>query len=197
MKLILKLSDMKRKANISLPKGKEAKNIQFKVEDGKIEVIYDLEDKFEPKDGDFLMGELTEAVIIYKSTNIDGGVVSYTGGTLVKNTHISLRTDCGWGYTESYRYATEEEKSAFLERLETELSKRWNPETKQLEDIRWKPKESESYFFVNSYGGISKTIRNTACDSFIIGIGNAFKTEEAAKPYADQIKEIFKNSKAE
>ena len=45
---------MEKKVNIRLPKGKEAKNVQFNVVDGKIEVCYDLEDKFEPKDGDFL-----------------------------------------------------------------------------------------------------------------------------------------------
>lgn len=189
---------MGKKVNISLPKGKEAKNIQFKVEDGKIEVIYDLEDKFEPKDGDFLMGELTEAVIIYKSTDIDGGVVSYAGGTLVKNTHISLRTDCGWGYTDSYRYATEEEKSAFIERLEKELHKRWNPETKQLEDIRWRAKVDEGYYFINDQLEISRTNDGKyTIDEKRHQAGNYFFNPGAAQKVIVQIKDIFKNSKSE
>lgn len=283
---------MNKTYKYTLPKGMEVKKTNVRVENGQILVDVELKERFEPKDGDFLMGELTEAVIIYKSTNIDGGVVSYTGGTLVKNTHISLRTDCGWGYTESYRYATEEEKSAFLERLEKELhkrwnkdkkclediyvpkfgdivridhpdtyeykrqyvisifpnkevpnnyindffdicsvnmdgglslishssynygfvspaseqekqelfdklaevGKRWNPDTKQLEDILWKPKENEYYFYVESWGAIYRTCCISSIDRYRIEIGNAFETEEAAKPYADQIKEIFKNS---
>ena len=282
---------MERKVNISLPKGKEAKNVQFKVEDGKIEVIYDLYDIFNPKDGDFVT-DFDGDVFIVKNTDEDGMCCCYVGYNKIAGFQFNMNN-----WTRPKRYSTLQEKKAFLERLEkecgktwnaknkclediyvpkfgdivrvenpsiafkrnyticiypnkneqynqcyiedffdianidmsgrlcfscgntpvgrlnivrasesekqelfdklAEVGKRWNPDTKQLEDIRWKPKEWESYFFVNSYGGISKTIRNTACDSFIIGIGNAFKTEEAAKPYADQMKEIFKNLKAE
>lgn len=285
---------MNKTYKYTLPKGMEVEKTNVRVENGQILVDVELKEKFDPKDGDFLMGELTEAVIIYKSTNIDGGVVSYTGGTLVKNTHISLRTDCGWGYTESYRYATEEEKSAFLERLEKELhkrwnpdkkcledvyvpkfgdivkvvaprkaernymicifpdkeipkeqtnnfydianvarnlslsnscgfvldqtivpasesekqelfdklaevGKRWNPDTKQLEDIRWKPKEGEMYYFIDPVIGILYTTFLNRCsiDRKRIETNNCFKTKEATQRVEDQIKEIFKNSKAE
>lgn len=290
---------MNRTYKYTLPKGMEVEKTNVRVENGQILVDVELKEKFEPKDGDFLMGELTEAVIIYKSTNIDGGVVSYTGGTLVKNTHISLRTDCGWGYTESYRYATEEEKSAFLERLEKELhkrwnpdkkclediyvpkfgdivrvenpsivferdyticiypnkneqynqcyiedffdianidmsgrlcfscgnapvgrlnivrasesekqelfdklaevGKRWNPDTKQFENIRWKPKEGETYYFVDTVLSIVRTefTNMISTDRIRVEANNCFKTKEATQIVAEQLKDIFKNSKAE
>lgn len=192
---------MNKTYKYTLPKGMEVEKTNVRVENGQILVDVELKETFEPKDGDFIYykSSYSYAIFICKDDAMDKKILGcYAALQLVVDTE-PLWNLSSEKYAEKRmcRFATPEEKSAFIERLETELSKRWNPETKQLEDIRWEPKEGESYFFVNSYGGISNTIRNTACDSFIVGIGNAFKTEEAAKPYADQIKEIFKNSKTE
>ena len=92
--------------------------------------------------------------------------------------------------------ASESEKQELFDKL-AEVGKRWNPETKELEDIRWKPKARECYFYADYDGKVKKAINVTVCDAFRISMNNCFKTEEAAKPYAEQIKEIFKNSKAE
>ena len=48
---------MEKKVNIKLHKGKEAKNITGKMLDGKLQICYDLQDIFEPKDGDFIYRE--------------------------------------------------------------------------------------------------------------------------------------------
>lgn len=47
---------MRKKCNIRIPKGKEVKNVKTNIVNGNIEVSYDLEDVFEPKDGDFVTG---------------------------------------------------------------------------------------------------------------------------------------------
>lgn len=373
---------MEKKSIIRLPKGKVAKNVQYNCVDGSIEVSYEVEDKFQPKDGDFVVSK-DGKTFIFNGKSTDNMYGAYCGvnsfDEIIKDVHTSIWTykdgcrpatfieahnflsrleeECGkaWdsknkklvdvikpnpgdflisknkgififlnkkdglycgvyevkdtegnhnGYTTSVkiasmlelRYATEEEKKEFLDFIRMEFSKewneeklcfedvyvpkfgdivkvideprykrdymiciypkreepwngryiqgffnianldlegrlsfecgnkndgnlhiipasesekqelfdklkkvgkRWNPETKKIEDIRWDPKQNEYYFYINPYGEISKTIYNTVIDSYIIGIGNAFKTEEDAKPYADKIKEIFKNSKPE
>lgn len=93
---------------------------------------------------------------------------------------------------------TPEEKADSLERLEKECHKRWNAETKQIEDIRWIPNINEFYYYVDSCMRIGKVYNaQSVLEKEMIEKGNCFKTKEAAQKVADQIKEIFKNSKAE
>lgn len=184
---------MEKTHNISLPKGKKATNVKTKIVDGNIEVSYDLEDVFEPKDGDFV-------------TDFDGDVF------IVKDTNDYDIRDCYVGYSKltgfkfdivswarPKRYSTMQEKQSFLERLEKECKQRWNPETKQLEDIRWIPYHNQEYWYINEdFVPIWDKFSNKNTDHISrIKSNNCFKTEEAAQKVADQIKEIFKNSKAE
>lgn len=93
--------------------------------------------------------------------------------------------------------ASESEKKELFDKL-AEVGKRWNPETKQLEDIRWRADKDCTYYYVDDRGNVlgCNDTRGCASDSRY-SCGNYFKTREAARPYADQIKEIFKKSKAE
>lgn len=187
---------MKKKADIFLPKGKEAKNVEFKLVDGKIEVSYDVEDIFNPKDGDFLATK-SGRVFIYNGRNTVVQYGAYCGIDILNEIIVLNYFSSRWTNKEGCRYATEQEKSAFLERLEKECKQHWNPETKQIEDIRWTPKDDEIYYYVESWGDIGCSRKQPIIDEIRIVINNCFKTEEAAKKVADQIKEIFKNSKAE
>lgn len=94
--------------------------------------------------------------------------------------------------------ASESEKQELFDKL-AEVGKRWNEETKQLEDIRWRAKEGCQYWFVSTISAdISIKLEcNVPFDDERYNSGNYFKTKEAAQKVADQIKEIFKNSKAE
>lgn len=187
---------MRKKYNIRIPKGKEVKNIKTDIVNGNIKVSFDLEDVFEPKDMDFLATK-DGRVFIYNGRNTVVQYGAYCGIDIYNKIILLNSFSCGWTGKEGCRLATEQEKQSFLYRLRKECGKRWNEETKQIEDIRWEPKEGDTYFYINNCGEICKTIYNTVFDSYIVGIGNAFKTEEAAKPYADKMKDIFKNSRAE
>lgn len=281
---------MRKKLLIDLPKRKEAKNVSYKVIDGKLEVSYDLEDKFEPKDGDFLCAE--NYVFIYNGIQSKDSFGAYIG--VLKNGEIDIPiSKDSWAKKEVCRYATQEEKEAFLARLENsgkvkwnikkkrlediyvpkfgdivkvtfndincfkrnymiciypdkpnipdddffdiafidmmgnytdsekgsnrdaiitrasieaekelfdklaEAGKKWNPDTKQLENIRWKPKDDEIYYYVESWGDVGCSRKQPIIDELRIVMNNCYKTEDAARKVADQIKEIFKNSKAE
>lgn len=104
-----------------------------------------------------------------------------------------------WTYIKGCRYATPEEKADFLARLEKECGKRWNEETKQLEDIRWRAKRLGRYFYVNAsmIDVCSTDDARDVASELRYKNNNYFRTLEAAQKVADQIKEIFKNSKAE
>lgn len=94
--------------------------------------------------------------------------------------------------------ASEEEKQRLFDKLR-EDNKKWNPKTMQLEDIRWKPKDGEIYWFINEGGCITRTsfAKISSYDILRVTNNNCFKTEEAAVKVANQIGEIFKTSKAE
>lgn len=97
------------------------------------------------------------------------------------------------------RFATRDEVKKFLTDLEKEYHKRWNEETKQLEDIRWRANQLGYYFYVNTS---TFNVRGTydardVASELRYKNSNYFSTPEAAQKVADQIKEIFKNSKAE
>lgn len=283
---------MEKKVNIRLPKGKEAKNVQFNVVDGKIEVSYNLEDKFEPKDGDFLCAY--NDVFIYNGKQTEESFGAYVG-TLRSGKIEEALTENSWSEKEVCRYATEQEKVEFLAKMEkqlhkkwnadkkclediyvpklgdivkvcsdneypamrnymicifpnkaipsksdtsffnianlgrtgnvcyncayfhtfnivpateaekqelfnklAEVCKRWNPETKQIEDIRWRAKEGENYWYIHETAVLKETERETNINNDLRYMrNNYFRTPKAAQKVAEQIKEIFKNSKAE
>lgn len=130
---------MKKIYRNRLPKDKEVKNTNVRVENGEVVVEVELKDKFEPKDGDFLA--IDGGIFIYNpnSEAIHIGLNGYYAGMCSsKNIYIYKNgEDDGFGsiYNEGLRYATPEEKSAFLERLEKVYGKKWNAEKKCLEDI--------------------------------------------------------------
>lgn len=95
-------------------------------------------------------------------------------------------------------FATEEEKQELFNKLK-EAGKRWNPDTKQLEDLRWKPKDGDMYYFVDLDCSIAYTrfSNSSLIDSKRVEANNCFKVEENAQKVADQMEKLFKNSKAE
>lgn len=193
---------MKKTYKLTLPKDKEVAKQSVRIEDGNILVDVELKDKFEPKDGDFIYIEssVSYSVFIYKQYTPDNK--NHMGCYAARQVGFG---EVYWNFNEenyapknrACRFATPKEKADLLECLEKERHKRWNPETKKLEDIRWSPEIWKSYFFINDVFNVLSTNNVTYFDSLRIRLGNCFRTEEAAQKVADQIKEIFKNSKGE
>lgn len=186
---------MEKTYKFTLPQNKEVTKTNVRVEDGKVIVDVEFKEEFKPKDGDFVIDDYGDVFIYNKklSTRFSGGC--YVG----YNSKWNELVFGVWNHSYVERLATPEEKSAFLARLEKECGKRWNPETKQLEDIRWRAKEGCQYWFVSTIStDISIKLEcNAPFDDERYNSGNYFKTNEAAKKVDDQIKDIFKNSKAE
>lgn len=97
-----------------------------------------------------------------------------------------------------FRPATEEEKKMFHDALK-EKGLRWNMEEKKVEKLpRWRAGKFSNYHFVFSDGTVKEDMEMMDKNDIArYNLGNYFKTFEAAECVAKQIREIFKNSKAE
>lgn len=199
---------MEKVVKIALPKGKETTDVKVRVSEEELIVTYNLEEKFSPKDGDFLFDKEYKRVFIHSgrtSMDITGDI--RLGSYIGENAHkfiikadLSPRIIWGWVKAKNCRYATEQEKADFLERPKKECNLVWNKKTKKLETIRWRANRTEVYHYVSISPEIRvATLHDIRCtfDDSLYDSGNYFRTPEAAKKVADQIKEILKNSKAE
>lgn len=188
---------MKKKYRNRLPKGAKVQGYIAHIENGEIIVEVELKDKFLPKNGDFCISD-TGMIFIFKSMEDLCNVSSYAG----TNNYDRISERCIYSISNG-RYATPKEKADFLERLETEKHLRWNSETKELEPTRWRAKFGENYFVVtnskerNSFIVKEKRECSSCFDEENCQLNNYFRTPEAAQKVADQIINIFKNSKAE
>lgn len=89
------------------------------------------EQKRYPKDGDILANEI--CVVIYAGTTESGAIISYTGLGYTSY-HLTTEKKTGWGDTDDFRPATDEEKQQLFDAL-AKNGKRWNAEKKVVEDI--------------------------------------------------------------
>lgn len=185
---------MEKTYKFILPQNEEVQSTKVRVENGEVFVDVEFRERFEPKDGDFCVSETGLVFINKKACN--GVASSYIGINSIGN--MSL-ISCFYNIKDYARFATPEEKSAFLERLEKECHKRWNPETKQLEDIRWRVEKDGCFFYVSgeTFNVLKLYDNRGKVSDLLYKNSNYFKTPEAAQKVAEQIKEIFKTSKTE
>ena len=91
------------------------------------------------------------------------------------------------------RNATPEEIQELNDQLAAE-GRRWNPDTMQIEKLRWKPKKGETYFSI-----LLRQVPEIAhyswdgckLDTKFYEMGNCFKTEEEVLAKFEQIKKIL------
>ena len=98
-----------------------------------------------------------------------------------------------WVNSSSVRNATPEEIQELNDQLAAE-GKYWNPDTMQIEKLRWEPKKGESYFSI-----LLRQIPEIAhyswtgdsLDMNFYKMGNCFKTEEEVVAKLEQIKKLL------
>lgn len=151
--------------------------------------------KYEFEDGDIVIREGDDMfgsfILPYRGTNEEGGILTevylyYFPYSL----NIKKGIDCGCGYTEDYRLATEEEKQKLFVALEKE-GKRWNAETKHVEDIEhksFKPKDWCLMRTASDYAWCLCQFSNMDSESYV-AIGGAM--HEYCIPYNDETKHIL------
>ncbi len=192
-----------KEIRLSIPKG--CKAVTVKVDGEKVTTEFEpKEEKWQPKDGD---------IIVYKfgiSKNNIGIFRKYCGeskeGFPLHKDYVTLGGDTeelffnNETYIHDYiRPATEAEKQRLLDAIDKERY-RWNPDKKELEELpRWRADRCKDYLFIGEDSLEVKFDKEVfdEVDDARHKARNYFKTREAAERVAVQIREIFKNSKAE
>lgn len=189
---------MKKEIRVQLPDGCNDAKVQ--VENGMAIVEFLSKEKdFNPKEGDFCVAELPKCCYTFICTGYGINMTYYL------NYHVlyDRKENLYYGFTifdyePKYRFATEAEKQELINALAKE-GKYWNAEKMCIDELpRWRANKGECYFYVNRFTNINlmKDYRDDV-DAGLYSLSNYFKTEEAAQKVADQIREIFKNSKVE
>ena len=198
---------MKKQYKIQLPKGKKVTMTNVDFEDGVMTVNVELENrkeqKYEPKDGDFVYVKAGyEHIAIFKE-KVDEDMYVYANWNMSLSVSKIIIDDsrplCCIQDIRNIRPATEREKKILIDHL-TEKNKKWDEETKQIEDVRWRADFEGTYYYIDldCFNKIRSSYDAQNCtDNIRYHYGNYFKTREAAEKAVEQIREIFKNSKAE
>lgn len=193
---------MKRTYVNRLPKNEEFKNTDVKIKNGELIVEVEFKDKFEPKDGDFVYVKAGyEHIAIFNKEVGDDMYVHANWNMSFSISKIIVddsRPLCCIHDLRDIRPATEREKKILIDQL-AKVNKKWNPGTKRIENVRWRAKRGSKYYRVTTSGVFEVEECEETCSSISYldyRCGNYFRTKEAAKKVAGQIKEIFKNSKA-
>ena len=94
---------------------------------------------------------------------------------------------------ETTRLASAKEKELLLRALK-ENSLRWDEETKEILDLKWKPKLGETYFSFDCYMQPACFVwTKTQNDEHCYITNKCFKTLEETQKYAKKFAEILKN----
>ena len=146
------------------------------------------------KDGDFCYSTngFSNYVFIFKS-KIDSNRSNYHAILQLTNGSIFKINNRCFSYLETTRLASNEEKKLLLKALK-ENSLRWDEETKELLDLKWKPKQGEKYFSFDCHMRPACFIwSDTRNDEHCYLNNKCFKTLEETEKYAKKFSEILKN----
>ena len=92
----------------------------------------------------------------------------------------------------SIRYATFKERQTLFDKIEEQEHKKWNTETKKFEDIRWRAKSGETYWYLTENFHVAwHTEVSDSTDKALGDVNNKFQTKELAETAANQIKELL------
>lgn len=195
---------MNKTYKIQLPRNKEAQNIRTNIKNGTIEVEVELNEKCELKDGEIYYTNTDYAEYIFITKKILSDHIA-TDIILRDKEYLSVGFDFDVfkEKTNLFRPATDFEKQLLFDALAKE-GKMWDAQKKAVVDLpRWRAENGEEYFDVrvcpsniSIYKYRNKTDTFDSISNHNIE-NNRFKTKEAAERVAEQIREIFKNSKAE
>ena len=145
------------------------------------------------KDGDFLYYHEKEwgfgvCILKYLTKEWPNEIFYYAATSGSGKIMIDNYLSSDW---DELRLATEEEKKWLLDKLHAE-GKDWDAENKKIVEYRWKPKDGEDYYVINTLFKVLRFTWQGYCYDFdLLKIGNCFKTEEDAKAKADEIIKIL------
>lgn len=147
-------------------------------------VVFEREQK-EFENGDVLCSIYTNTIVIFKEEEKDGSKYF--------NSHYNtdLSSNKGWN-SEAFCHATDEEQQTLFDKMK-EQGLKWNAEEKKVEQIRWRAKNKEIYYFLNTELMEESVIEtNDDFDKKLWDTSNYFRTKEQAEEAAKRVKETLR-----
>lgn len=118
----------------------------------------------------------------------------YLGTYYVTQFDGGIKFEGAWGGGCILRNATPEEIQELNDQLAAK-GKQWNPNTMQIEKLRWQPTMKTTYFHIMVYGSTMQVghciWKNDCEDIALYNAGNCFKTKEKAEAKLEQIKKVL------
>ena len=148
------------------------------------------------KDGDFVSTKYYRGkfLMIYNSERGNSSAY-YHAATYNEYYECRVVSYNDWCFCYDFRIATEEEKQALLDALHAD-GKDWDADKKQIVDYQCKPKEGDTYYYIDCFLDVVDDIwSDDRMDALVYTSGNCFKTKEEAQKYADKFSEILKERK--
>lgn len=138
------------------------------------------------KNGDVLCSAYSGTMVIFKEKEKDGSRYFYS------HYNTDRSSNKGWN-SAAFRHATEEEKQLLFDKMK-EQGLKWNDEEKRVENIRWRAKYDEKYYYVSTEGIVLEDKEGGhIIDDNRYKFGNYFRTKEQAEEAAKRIKEVLYN----
>ena len=144
------------------------------------------------KDGDFCTVKTSYGnyIFIYKSNKYDDIVYYYSISLSGFRQHL-YNSSC-LVPKDGISLSTKEEKQMLLYALHAD-GKDWDAENKRIIEYKWKPKDGEDYYVINTLFKVLRfTWQSYSFDFDLLKSGNCFKTKEEAEAKAKEILEILK-----
>lgn len=161
--------------------------------EGGIMVVSPKVEKFEPKDGDIVTTMGGEHIFLCKDYIGECNIYAYCGYNFAL---CSWFKEGEWGVE---RYATEEEKQKFFDKLKEE-GYEWDAENKKLINLGWRPKEGVSFWMPYHYA-ISVEFRpcnslfNKVRDEVLLNKGWCFKTDAECQDFCNRLNQAIEGVK--
>ena len=151
----------------------------------------------ELKDGDVILVFIKSDGIIKRWTciyrDITSTILSCYGG--IAPNGYTYTTPGGMFHTYeilSISLCTEEEKDKMLKTITKDRNVIWNAETKKFENIRWRAKKNERYWYVDEGLTVCQYVdRKDDIDECLFSVNNYFQTKELAEAAANKIKKLL------
>ena len=151
----------------------------------------------ELKDGDVILVFIKSDGIIKRWTciyrDITSTILSCYGG--IAPNGYTYTTPGGMFHTYeilSIRLCTEEEKDKMLKTIAKDRNVIWNAETKKFENIIWRAKKDERYWYVDECLTVCQHVDwKDDIDGCLFSVNNYFQTKELAEAAANKIKELL------
>ena len=175
---------------VKIKQGNEMLDATIEMVDGVM--VVSPKELFEPENGDIVANNGGEHIFLCKDYIGEGDIYAYLGYDFELSRWFK---EGGWF---ADRYATEEEKKKLFDKL-AEEGWEWNPDTKELVKLKWKPKDDEPYFYPSMYKCDfvvnDDKYENHSLDICRYAKGWCFKTQEECQEFCNRLNDAINSVK--